>query len=157
VAGEKREARWNVARELTRAKCAVCGKEFLPANPRKKINQITCSRECWFAYYRDDSGTVRDSAKGYKRVKTEDGKWRQEHCVIAEKMIGRPLTKEEVVHHRNGKKGDNRKENLQVVTKSEHSTIHQMAERIGNTLMAQCIGLPILAGEWIHPLEGCEV
>ncbi len=100
---------------------------------------------------------MRDGVDGYRRIKVADNLWRQEHVVIAEMMIGRALEKDEVVHHRNGQKRDNRPDNLQVVTKSEHAHIHQMAERIGNSLLAQHIGLPILAGEWIHPLEGCEV
>lgn len=46
---------------------------------------------------------------------------RRAHRVVVEAMLGRPLRKGEVVHHRNGKKNDNRPENLQVCSSnSDH-------------------------------------
>ena len=46
-----------------------------------------------------------------------------EHCLVAEKKIGRYLREGESVHHINGVKSDNRPENLQVfATESEHQS-----------------------------------
>jgi hypothetical protein len=52
-----------------------------------------------------------------------------EHRVIMEQYIGRPLTEDEDVHHINGDRQDNRIENLQLLTSSEHSKLH-LPERI---------------------------
>lgn len=41
---------------------------------------------------------------------------------------GRILNREEVVHHINGMKNDERKENLVILTKSEHSFLHKKVE-----------------------------
>ena len=48
----------------------------------------------------------------------------REHRLIVEQSIGRYLTPEEVVHHINGDKSDNRIGNLAVMSASEHSRLH---------------------------------
>lgn len=49
---------------------------------------------------------------------------RHEHRWVMEAHLGRPLNFQEVIHHINGDKHDNRLENLQLVTRSEHMRIH---------------------------------
>lgn len=51
----------------------------------------------------------------------------QEHIVIMESVIGRPLKNKEVVHHINKNKEDNRPENLMLFrSHSEHITFHNL-------------------------------
>jgi predicted transcriptional regulator len=47
-----------------------------------------------------------------------------EHRYVVEQYLGRILKENEHVHHRNGDKFDNRLENLQIVSRSEHAKIH---------------------------------
>ena len=47
-----------------------------------------------------------------------------EHRYLMERHIGRPLDKNEVVHHINHDRTDNRLENLMLLTASEHAKLH---------------------------------
>ena len=62
------------------------------------------------------SGTI--DRNGY-RVIRHDGRYVFEHRIRMEQMLGRPLTGEENVHHRNGDRADNRPENLELWSTSQ--------------------------------------
>ena len=68
------------------------------------------------------------TADGYREVPIFGCKghhrYRSEHRTIVERAIGRELSKHEVVHHINENKLDNRPENLSVLTRSEHASLH---------------------------------
>lgn len=60
-----------------------------------------------------------------------------EHRAVAARMEGRPLTPDDVVHHVNGVKADNRPENLMVIDRADHSTEHREIERKFRELQAE--------------------
>lgn len=67
---------------------------------------------------------------------TSDG-YVMKHILVVERMIGRHLTKDECVHHINHIRDDNRPENLKLMTKAEHMSMH-MKERHANRRAKLC-------------------
>ena len=59
----------------------------------------------------------------YRGVKIK-GKKIDEHRYIMEQILGRKLTKDEVVHHIDGNKLNNDPSNLQVMSRAEHTRLH---------------------------------
>jgi hypothetical protein len=47
-----------------------------------------------------------------------------EHDLVMEALLGRPLLPGEVVHHKNEDKTDNRHENLELLSASDHMRLH---------------------------------
>ena len=84
-------------------------------------------------YGRWKGGRIKD-ANGYIYIlcpnhpyaikKDKKGSYVAEHRLVMEKSIGRYLKRSEVVHHKNGKTGDNRIENLELTTNSKHCGNH---------------------------------
>jgi hypothetical protein len=58
---------------------------------------------------------------GHPRART--GNYVFEHIVVMEELLGRPLHKDETVHHRNGVKDDNRPANLELWVRPQPSGI----------------------------------
>lgn len=115
------------------AKCKKCNATF--STTTNKINSgrgIYCSVKC-----RRESQRIQVSggnncnwqgfhktSNGYIAICTHTGKYESLQHIIMEREIGRKLKKDELIHHKNGIKDDNRIENLELTTKSNHAKFH---------------------------------
>jgi hypothetical protein len=66
----------------------------------------------------DSNGYKTITMKGHPNQMDEKGRIR-EHTFFMSKYLGRPLKKEESIHHKNGIRDDNRKENLELWSKAQ--------------------------------------
>ena len=71
---------------------------------------------------------------GYTHVR-KNGKYVRRNRLVAEQAIGRKLGEDEVVHHINGRKTDDRPENLFVCDRATHTRLHYSTMEIIATLM----------------------
>lgn len=109
--------------------CRTCSKKFAvkPYVVRNGFG-IYCSRKCASLDKRGPGYTYHTN--GYVMLKMPShpraNKWGfvYEHRIVMEKFIGRILRSDEFVHHRNGDPTDNRLENLQLTTNSDHAREH---------------------------------
>lgn len=62
---------------------------------------------------------------GYHWISTSEGEI-LEHRWIVERALSRKLDTDEIVHHRNGDKLDNRIENLEILGRAEHTSLHRI-------------------------------
>lgn len=94
-------------------------------------------------------------SKKYKKITLPDGRKAWEHRVIAERLLGRELSPNEIVHHIDGDKSNNSPDNLKVVTRQEHARLHRdIIDR--SKAVAQYDLDGVLVKIWSSALEACK-
>jgi HNH endonuclease len=117
--------------------CPDCGKTFFA----KRGGQKVCSYSCksvkrdqagernpnWKGSHVGTRGYTYISRPGHPRAMKSEYVKRAD--LVAEEMLGRPLRDDEIVHHKNHDRLDDRPENLAVLTFAEHMALHAAERR----------------------------
>lgn len=119
-------------RKGIRVECAQCQRSLVVSIGRlvKKKNSF-CSVPCQKTFFKTNPPRKAEGfwyENGYRVLWLGNGRFKKEHIHVMERKIGRPLRRDEVVHHVNRVRDDNRLENLQLMTRSEHTSIHRKDE-----------------------------
>ena len=144
---------------IPNTQCQLCGQPIYRRPEQMKRNAKTfCSHACRNKVYRNTGprgpnpklamennpawkgGRYIEPGKGYVMVlnrahlRARQNGYVCEHILVAENMLGRPLTASEEVHHINRDRADNRPENLKVY--ASHLD-HSMTEHYADVAVAR--------------------
>lgn len=120
--------------------CKFCNIEF-EMHPYYKNKRFFCSKKCYSQWQKGKRGNKWKGGKmvdkdGYILIRKPNHPFAKlsgyiyEHRLVAEKKLNRYLTKQEVIHHINGIKNDNRPKNLYLFSShGKHFSYHITAIR----------------------------
>lgn len=125
---KKRKNLYKVWVKYFESTCKRCGERFVQAFRPGVFCTKDCSAKSLKKFGKDhprwNNGRA-ETASGYVMIRVGYKKYIGEHVLNIEKKLGRKLKKGvEVVHHKNGVRGDNRLSNLVVMTRAEHASHH---------------------------------
>lgn len=123
--------------------CLFCGGEKevrSDAVKKQKFCSISCARK---HYFKENGKEIHPSWKGGRRItgsgyieihdpshpRARKNGYVFEHILVMEKKVGRSISKDEDVHHKDENKQNNDPDNLELLTKSEHSKKTQESRR----------------------------
>lgn len=134
---------WNTSKycdECLTRECLFCNKKFkITSDQFKKGWGNFCSRSCAIKFrlpsmhkhfnfnYKQESkhhnwkGGYSKHSEGYILKRIDKNKYQFEHRYVMEQILGRKLKRSECVHHINHIRTDNRPENLEILSRSEHT------------------------------------
>jgi len=130
----------NARKTKIKVNCKSCGISFktYPSFIKRGFGKY-CSKRCMIKARTGDKssnwkgGRLKDS-KGYILIYAPQhpfptqGKYVYEHRLVMEKKLGRYLTSDEMVHHKNEIKNDNKEKNLKVLLRGSHTRKHKLGK-----------------------------
>lgn len=108
--------------------CVICGKEFEALRKTGKYCKSCVAKLNKFSI---GTGTYIYNKGNYKKGLLK-------HKMIAEQVLGRKLASNEVVHHMDGNRENNAVENLIVLSRSKHVSLHRYLH-VQGALMQECV------------------
>jgi len=120
--------------------CDNCGSNFNRLGKgRKNSRYRVCSIECRAQMFHKRSRDIYPSSSqknGYLTVLNENGVLEREHRLIMKDLLGRKLRSNEVVHHIDGNITNNDPNNLEVMTRADHISLHHKGEGHPNAILS---------------------
>lgn len=115
----------NASKKGALQKCQYCGNEFYTT--RNKFCSKKCATEYKKEHYNHKIYLEGQYLAGYEKDYNKKGNYKV-HRKIIEDLLGRKLNPNEIVHHKDENKLNNKLSNLKIMSRAEHSRYHRLKE-----------------------------